>query len=56
MDNNSSVSSATSATSLEETSPGNSTKPDKNRWIKPQIEMLVSLWQENIAASDSTGS
>ena len=56
MDNNSSVSSATSATSLGGTSPGNSKKPNKNRWIKRQMEMLVSLWKENIGVSDSTGS
>ena len=41
-----------SATSL--LSSDNSKKPDINRWIKPQIDMLVSLWQENIGVLEST--
>ena len=40
---NSSVSSATSSISLP--SSDNSKKPDTNRLIKPQIDMLVSLCQ-----------
>ena len=51
---NSSISSATSAKSLP--SPDNSKKPDTKRWIKPQIDMLVSLWQENIGVLESTRS
>ena len=31
-------------------------KLDKNHWIKPQIDMLVSLWQENIGVLESTRS
>ena len=54
IDDNSSVSSATSATSLP--SPDNSKKPDTDRWIKPQIDMLVSLPQENIGVLESTRS
>ena len=53
-DDNSSVSSATSATSLP--SSDNSKKPDTNRWIKPQTDMLVSLWQENTGVLKSTRS
>ena len=51
IDHNSSVSSATSAISLP--SSDNSKKPDTNRLIKPQIDMLVSLCQENIGVSES---
>ena len=54
INDNSSVSSATSATSLP--SLDNSKKPDTNRRIKPQIDMLVSLWQENIDVLESTRS
>ena len=53
-DDNSSVSSATSATSVP--SSDNSKKPDTNRWIKPQTDMLVSLWQENTGVLKSTRS
>ena len=45
IDDNSSVASATSTTSLP--SSDNSKKPDTNRWIKPQIDMFVSLCHEN---------
>ena len=31
-------------------------KRNKSYWIKPQIHMLVNLCQENISASESTGS
>ena len=48
---NSSVSSARSSISLP--SSDNSKKPDTNRLIKPQIDMLVSLCQENIRVSES---
>ena len=54
IDDNSSVASAASATSL--LSSDNSKKPDTNRWIKPQIGMFVSLWQENIGVLESTRS
>ena len=53
-DDNSSDSSATSAISL--LSPDNSKKPDTNRWIKPQIDMLVSLRWENIGLLEPTRS
>ena len=46
INDNSSVSSAASAIFLP--SPDNSKRPNTNRWIKPQIDVLVSLWQENI--------
>ena len=48
---NSSLSSATSSISL--TSSDNSKKLDTNRLTKPQIDMLVSLCQENIGVSES---
>ena len=48
VDDNSSVSSATSATSLP--SPDSCKNSDTNYWIKSQIDILVSLWQENIRA------
>ena len=48
VDDNSSVSSATSATSLP--SPDSCKNSDTNCWIKSQIDILVSLWQENIRA------
>ena len=51
---NSSVSSATSATSLLPLD--NSKKPDTNRRVRPQTDMLVSLWQENIDVIESTQS
>ena len=54
INDSSSVSTATSAISLP--SPDNSKKPDTNRWIKPQIDALVSLWQENIGVLESTRS
>ena len=49
---NSSATSATSATSLAE-SLESCKILDKNRRIKPQVDMLVCLWQENIGVLES---